>query len=85
MTGQIKKETRKNKKKKHLKTICLLCWIILPLGIISTIVLDGLGIYILNNERLLIIGACILVMLIPFFSEITVKNISFKKDTNSKK
>ena len=48
--------------------------------IIAMIILDGFGLYTFNNERLIIIGACIFVVLIPFFKEITIKDFSFKKE-----
>ena len=69
------------KNKKALDRIYLICWRIIPLAVIILLVLDGIGLYPFNTERLLVIGCCILVMLIPFFSEITIKNISIKKNT----
>ena len=71
-----------HKKKKNYNSICLICWIILPLSIVTTLILDGLKLYIFNTERLIVMGTCILVMLIPFFKEITIKNISIKKKNN---
>ena len=71
---------RKRKKKKRLDCSCLICWILVPLAIVILLVLDGLGLYLFNTERLLVIGVCILVILIPFFSEITIKNLSLKKE-----
>ena len=73
-----------NKKKKHFNYTHLICWIIIPTAIISLLVLDGLKLYIFNVERLIIIGVCIFVMLIPFFREITIKDISLKKENNDK-
>ena len=48
------------------------------------LILDGLGLYLFNTERLIVIGVLILVVLVPFFSEITIKNISLKKESDSK-
>lgn len=66
-------------KRKRTSSICFICWIIIPIAIISTLVLDALELYAFTTERILIIGACIFVVLIPFFNEITVKDISVKK------
>lgn len=80
----MKKAARKKKKRKRLKDVCIICWIILPLAITVALILDGLGLYPFNTARLLVIGVCILVMLVPFFSEITVKSISLKKEPPQK-
>lgn len=71
-----------SRKKKNFKCMNLICWIIIPVVIITLLVLDGLKLYIFNVERLIIIGACILVVLIPFFKEITIKDFSIKKENN---
>ncbi len=71
-------------KKKGLNCMQLICWIIVPIVIIAMIILDGFGLYTFNNERLIIIGACIFVVLIPFFKEITIKDFSFKKGNDDK-
>ncbi len=68
-----------SKKKKKLNCIQFICWIIIPMAIITVLILDGLMLYIFNTERLIVIGACIFVVLIPFFKEITVKDFSLKK------
>lgn len=69
-----------SRKKKRFNCINLICWIIIPAAMITLLVLDGLKLYIFNVERLIIIGACIFVVLIPFFKEITIKDFSFKKE-----
>ena len=77
---QVKNLTKKRplKKRVHLCPINLICWIIIPCAVSGLLVLDGIGFYRFNTERLAVLGAGLLVLLIPFFSEITVKNISFK-------
>ena len=72
------------KKKKRLNCMQLICWVIIPLAIIGMIILDGLELYTFNTERLIIIGVCVFVMLIPFFKEITIKDFSFKKGNDDK-
>ena len=72
------------RKRKSLNCIRLICWLILPMSIIAVLVLDALKLYVFNTERLIVIGVCILVVLIPFFKEITVKNVSIKKENDIK-
>ena len=84
MKKMTKKASGKRKKRKRANGICLICWIIIPLAILTVLFLDGFGLYLFNTERLLVIGACILVVLIPFFSEIAIKSVSIKKEKNSK-
>lgn len=75
------KNLKRNKKKRN--SICLICWIFIPTAIITLLVLDALKLYAFNTERLIIIGACIFVVLIPFFKEITVKDFSLKRETTN--
>jgi hypothetical protein len=84
MKKSTKKTSRKRKRRRRINRIGLICWIIVPLAILTMLVLDGFGLYLFNTERLIVIGACILVLLIPFFSEITVTNVSIKKEKDSK-
>lgn len=79
----MKKSLHKKKKKKKRNPIHLICWIVVPMLIATSLVLDGLKVYTFNIERLIVIGACILVMLIPFLKEITIHNISIKKEKDN--
>lgn len=72
------------KKKKKFNCMQLICWIIIPFATIGMIILDGLGLYTFNTERLIIIGACVFVILMPFFKEITIKDFSLKKGNDDK-
>ena len=79
----MKKEL--SKKKKNFNYIHIICWIAIPTVITALLVLDGLRLYMFNTERLVIIGSCVFVVLIPFFKEITIKDFSFKKgDDNTR-
>ena len=81
---KTKKSTQNLTKKKckdYLKTVC---WIIIPILDIALLVLDALGIYIFNSERLMVLGIGLLVILLPFFNEISLINLSVKRNqTNS--
>ena len=80
----MKRISVKRKKRKRINCINLICWIIIPVCMIVMFVLDGFGIYPFNKERLIVMGIGILVVLIPFFSEVTIKNISIKKNNGDK-
>lgn len=79
-------ENIKNSTKKHrISGIGVICWIVAPLTMIVLLLLDGCGLYCFNVQRLLVIGACLLVALFPFFSEITISNFTVKKDKDADK
>ena len=66
-------------KTKRFGSLGLICWIIVPIVILILLGLDGAGIYSFNTERLIILGVGLVVVLLPFFSEVTVKNFSLKR------
>lgn len=70
------------KNRKNHNYMRLICWIILPVSIIAVLILDALKLYTFNTERLFVIGLCILVVLIPFIKEITVKDISIVREND---
>lgn len=76
------KKSRKHKKRKKLNGVYLICWLIIPISTIGLLVMDAIGLYSFNTERMIVIGACVIIVLIPFFNEITIKNLSLKKDNN---
>lgn len=67
-------------KQKHIDNFKPICWILLPLIIIIIGILDALNVYKLNTERIIILIVLIISILIPFFSEISFKDITFKRD-----
>lgn len=73
----LKKYTKKKRRKDYLKCIC---WFLVPLLTIILVLLDALNIYSFNKERLTVIEIGVLVILLPFFSEITLKNLSVKRN-----
>lgn len=76
--------TIKNKnthnKKRHADYLIIVSWIIVPLIIALFVVLDALGIYTFNTERLIVLGIGLIIILLPFFNEITLKDISLKQN-----
>ena len=80
MKHHTAKTHRRHRRRRHISAIGALCWIASPLAMITLLFLDGTGIYPFSKERLLVIGIGVLVALLPFFEEISVKTISFKKE-----
>lgn len=85
----MKKKERKIRKKgvpyasgKTCRDSCLkaVCWIIIPVIAAALLALDALGIYRFNAERLTVLGIGLVIILLPFFSEITLKGICVKRD-----
>lgn len=72
-----KKYTEKKRGKDYLKFIC---WILVPVLTLILVLLDALNIYSFNKERLIVIEVGLLVILLPFFNEITLKNLSVKRN-----
>lgn len=76
-TDKNKSSSGKKNRIDYLKTIC---WIIVPIIVTVLLVLDALSVYTFTKERLLVLGVGLIIILVPFFSEITVKDFSFKRN-----
>lgn len=55
------------------------CWLLFPVVAVVLLILDALDIYQLTALRLTVVGAVVVVVLIPFFSEISLKDFTFKR------
>lgn len=75
---QKKKQTRIDR----LKPIC---WFVVPPVSIILIILDACGVYSFTSERLLFIGGTVVLFLLPFFSEITLKGFALKRNKEREK
>ena len=73
------KKQRKASRKKTIDSMRLICWFVLPTAMAGFLTADAFGIYTFTKENLLVIGLCLVVILLPFFSEIKVKDISVKR------
>lgn len=71
-------------KRERLDKLHPICWILFPLLAIALLVLDALDIYVLSTLRLVVIGATVIIVLLPFFSEITIKDFSFIRKKSEK-
>ena len=80
-SNSAKKPYRKKRRRDSLKQIC---WCVFPLAVMLLLVADGIGVYIFTTERLLVLGACILVILLPCFSEISIKDFTMRRNKHDK-
>ena len=75
----VSKTKRKGNASRGRDCLKIVCWGIVPVAGIVLLVLDALGLYSFNTERLIVLGVGLLIVLLPFFSEITVKDITVKR------
>ncbi len=79
------KRTMKTKKRKNRKATIIrlqrVLWIAVPTAITALIFLDAFGLYCFTTVRLAVVGVDVLVVLLPFFSEIKIKDVTFKRNT----
>lgn len=82
--GENMKKNHKNNGREKNKTsrilIRVLCWGVVPVLAAVLLVLDGMGIYVFNEDRLIVLGAATLLLLLPFFGEVRLKDILIKRD-----
>ena len=67
---------RKQEKIDRIKPIC---WIVFPVIALVLLLLDALGIYTISFLRLAVLGATVIIVLVPFFSEISLKDFTLKR------
>ncbi len=80
--GKIRRQ-RREKKQKRIDRIKPVCWILLPVLIIGIVLLDAFKIYELTLQRLITYGGFIVVILIPFYNEISLKEFTLKRKDNT--
>ena len=79
-----RRKTSPSRKKQHADHLKRLCWGLIPAVTASLLVLDAKGIYTFNTERLLVLGIGLLVLLLPCFSEVTIKDLTVRRDKSDK-
>lgn len=75
---------RQVKRKKRIDKLKPICWGIIPVIGVILLVLDAIEIYQFNTERLIVLGIILLVVLLPFFSEISLGEVSVKRKREDK-
>ena len=76
---------QKEKQKRNITVLKVLCWGILPLVCLALVLLDAFGIYTFSTLRLIAIGAGAVITLIPCFKEIKIGEISLKNQIEKQK
>ena len=76
---------QKEKQKRNITVLKVLCWGILPLVCLALVLLDAFGIYTFSTLRLVAIGAGAVITLIPCFKEIKIGEISLKNQIEKQK
>lgn len=74
---------QKKQKRRYINGLKAICWGIIPALIAALFILDVLSLYSLTTERLILLGILILSLLLPFFGEIKVGEVTLsnkKKD-----
>lgn len=77
--GSVKMKKRERRSKKKTDLLRPICWFVIPTAASILLALDATGIYTFTPDRLTVYGICLAVILLPFFSEITFKNLSVKR------
>ena len=67
---------QKKRKKKYINGLRIVCWGIIPLVVLAVAILDAMGVYELNTERLIMVGIFIISILLPFFGEIKLGDLT---------
>ena len=85
--GARQKAINKQKKNQERKIVALkwICWLIIPLLGAVLVLLDAFGIYMFSTLRLITIGVCVAVTLIPCFKEIKIGEITLKSTIEKQK
>ena len=74
---------QKKQKRRYINGLKIFCWGIIPVLIVVLFILDAFALYPLTTERLILLGISILSLLLPFFGEIKVGEVTLsnkKKD-----
>lgn len=67
------------KQKKYINGFNIVCWIGVPIAGIALLLLDVLAIMPLTTERLIVLGVVLISVMLPFFKEISFKDVTLKR------
>lgn len=76
---KIKVQQRK-RKEKYLDWLKIVSWGIMCPLIIVLLILELLNLYEFTTERLVVLGVLLLIIVLPFYKEISFKGVTVKKD-----
>lgn len=69
-------DSQKKKKRKYITGLRIVCWGIIPALTVGLGVLDAIDLYPLTTERLILLGILLLALLLPFFGEVKVGELT---------
>lgn len=69
-------DLQKKKKRKYITGLRVVCWGVIPATTVGLGVLDAIDLYSLTTERLILFGLLLLSLLLPFFGEIKVGELT---------
>lgn len=75
---------QKKKRKKYINGLKIVCWLIIPPLVFVFFILDAKSVYPLTTERLILFGGLLLSILLPFFGEIKVGDITLSNKKKNK-
>lgn len=75
---------QKEKRKTYINGLKIICWLIIPALVITFFLLDAFTSYHLTTERLILLGGLLLSILLPFFGEIKVGDITLSNMRKNK-
>ena len=79
--GVMKSENaRTSQRIKRLSKFNFVCWFIFPPFSIILLILDRFDLFELTTGRLIVLGALSVSIILPFFSDIKVGNLSLKRE-----
>lgn len=76
--------TQKKKRKTYINGLKAVCWGIIPALVIMFFLLDAFTSYHLTTERLILLGGLLLSIMLPFFGEIKVGDITLSNKRKNK-
>ena len=71
---------KEEKQAQSINVLKLLSWVIVPIICVILLVLDALEVYKFSTLRLITIGVCIAIILLPCFKEIKIGEVLLKKE-----
>lgn len=70
---------------RNINVLKVLSWIVIPIICLGFLLLDAFEIYTFTTLRLIVIGVCIAIILLPCFKEIKIGEVLLKKEIEKEK
>ena len=76
---------KEEKQTRSINVLKVLSWIIIPIICLGFLLLDAFEVYAFTTLRLIVIGVCIAIVLLPCFKEIKIGEVLLKKEIEKEK